>query len=199
MHVSPCILLKPGKRAEELMHLGAATSTSSKISAASAHVDATAHKAEACSAAATSPGTANTLAAKIYEDRLKLPLQRDCLDDAAMKLKNSNARFQSLGVDMGIGKEENLRVQHIFVGFLIQRKKDQVPWIPDSTKPSRMFRVREEYTSFGQPTLGSAAIFGLFLGVGAAQLCGFLDSKKIRLCYVVNDGAVAAQLCGFLD
>ncbi|XP_044472129.1 transcriptional corepressor LEUNIG-like [Mangifera indica] len=32
-----------------------------------------------------SPGTANNLAAKIYEDRLKLPLKRDSLDDAAMK------------------------------------------------------------------------------------------------------------------
>ncbi|KAJ4708365.1 Transcriptional corepressor LEUNIG [Melia azedarach] len=32
-----------------------------------------------------SPGTANAMATKIYEDRLKLPLQRDSLDDAAMK------------------------------------------------------------------------------------------------------------------
>lgn len=31
------------------------------------------------------PGTANALATKMYEERLKLPLQRDSLDDAAMK------------------------------------------------------------------------------------------------------------------
>ena len=32
------------------------------------------------------PATANTLATKMYEERLKLPLQRDPLDDAAMKV-----------------------------------------------------------------------------------------------------------------
>ena len=32
------------------------------------------------------PGTANALATKMYEERLKLPLQRDSLDDAAMKV-----------------------------------------------------------------------------------------------------------------
>ena len=32
------------------------------------------------------PGTANALATKMYEERLKLPLQRDSLEDAAMKV-----------------------------------------------------------------------------------------------------------------
>lgn len=32
------------------------------------------------------PGSVNALATKMYEDRLKLPLQRDSLDDAAMKV-----------------------------------------------------------------------------------------------------------------
>lgn len=32
------------------------------------------------------PGTANALATKMYEERLKLPLQRDPLDDASMKV-----------------------------------------------------------------------------------------------------------------
>ena len=32
------------------------------------------------------PATANALATKMYEERLKLPLQRDSLDDAAMKV-----------------------------------------------------------------------------------------------------------------
>lgn len=31
-------------------------------------------------------GTANALATKMYEERLKLPLQRDSLEDAAMKV-----------------------------------------------------------------------------------------------------------------
>ncbi|CAA3014254.1 transcriptional corepressor LEUNIG isoform X1 [Olea europaea subsp. europaea] len=31
------------------------------------------------------PGTANALATQMYEEKLKLPVQRDCLDDAAMK------------------------------------------------------------------------------------------------------------------
>ncbi|KAF7830242.1 transcriptional corepressor LEUNIG-like isoform X1 [Senna tora] len=39
------------------------------------------------------PGTANALATKMYEERLKLPLQRDSLDDAAMK--------QRFGENMG--------------------------------------------------------------------------------------------------
>lgn len=32
------------------------------------------------------PGSVNALATKMYEDRLKLPHQRDSLDDAAMKV-----------------------------------------------------------------------------------------------------------------
>ena len=32
------------------------------------------------------PGSVNALATKMYEDRLKLPLQRDSLDDGAMKV-----------------------------------------------------------------------------------------------------------------
>lgn len=32
-------------------------------------------------------GTANAMAAKMYEERLKVPLQRDSLDDAAMKVQ----------------------------------------------------------------------------------------------------------------
>ena len=32
------------------------------------------------------PGSVNALATKMYEDRLKLPLQRDSLDEAAMKV-----------------------------------------------------------------------------------------------------------------
>lgn len=32
------------------------------------------------------PGTANAMATKMYEERLKLPIQRDSLDDAAMKV-----------------------------------------------------------------------------------------------------------------
>lgn len=32
------------------------------------------------------PGTANALATKMYEERLKLPLQRDPSDDASMKV-----------------------------------------------------------------------------------------------------------------
>lgn len=32
------------------------------------------------------PGSVNALATKMYEDRLKLPLQRDSLDDAALKV-----------------------------------------------------------------------------------------------------------------
>ncbi|KAJ1410995.1 WD40/YVTN repeat-like-containing domain superfamily [Sesbania bispinosa] len=39
------------------------------------------------------PGTANALATKMYEERLKLPLQRDSLDEAAMK--------QRFGENMG--------------------------------------------------------------------------------------------------
>ncbi|XP_061346262.1 transcriptional corepressor LEUNIG-like [Gastrolobium bilobum] len=39
------------------------------------------------------PGTANALATKMYEERLKLPLQRDSFDDAAMK--------QRFGENMG--------------------------------------------------------------------------------------------------
>lgn len=39
------------------------------------------------------PGTANALATKMYEERLKLPLQRDSLDDASIKvlLQTDNA------------------------------------------------------------------------------------------------------------
>ncbi|KAM7493211.1 hypothetical protein LguiB_027820 [Lonicera macranthoides] len=36
------------------------------------------------------PGTANTLATKMYEESLKLPIQRDSLDDAAMKRFGDN-------------------------------------------------------------------------------------------------------------
>lgn len=32
------------------------------------------------------PATANALATKMYEDRLKLPLQRDSLDEASVKV-----------------------------------------------------------------------------------------------------------------
>ncbi|CAI0414875.1 unnamed protein product [Linum tenue] len=46
------------------------------------------------------PGTANALATKMYEERLKLPMQRDSLDDAAMKNVLSelvNRRFYAFG------------------------------------------------------------------------------------------------------
>jgi hypothetical protein len=33
------------------------------------------------------PGTANSIATKMYEERLKVPPQRDSLDDAAMKVE----------------------------------------------------------------------------------------------------------------
>jgi len=33
------------------------------------------------------PSTANAIATKMYEERLKLPLQRDSLEDAAMKVQ----------------------------------------------------------------------------------------------------------------
>jgi hypothetical protein len=33
--------------------------------------------------------TANALATKLYEERLKIPLQRDALDDGAMKVSGS--------------------------------------------------------------------------------------------------------------
>uniref|UniRef100_A0A2C9U9G2 LisH domain-containing protein n=1 Tax=Manihot esculenta TaxID=3983 RepID=A0A2C9U9G2_MANES len=36
------------------------------------------------------PGTANAMATKMYEERLKLPIQRDSLDDAAMKRFGEN-------------------------------------------------------------------------------------------------------------
>ncbi|XP_075506104.1 transcriptional corepressor LEUNIG-like isoform X1 [Primulina tabacum] len=36
------------------------------------------------------PGTANALATKMYEEKLKLPVQRDSLDDAAMKQRFGN-------------------------------------------------------------------------------------------------------------
>ena len=35
-----------------------------------------------------SPGTANALASKMYEESLKLPIQKDSLDEASMKVCN---------------------------------------------------------------------------------------------------------------
>ena len=41
------------------------------------------------------PGTANALATKMYEERLKLPLQRDSLDEASIKVLQNDG-FVSL-------------------------------------------------------------------------------------------------------
>ncbi|CAA2990349.1 Hypothetical predicted protein [Olea europaea subsp. europaea] len=35
------------------------------------------------------PGTANALATQMYEEKLKLPIQRDSLDDAAIKVQGA--------------------------------------------------------------------------------------------------------------
>lgn len=35
------------------------------------------------------PGTANALATKMYEENLKLPVQRDSLDDGALKVQET--------------------------------------------------------------------------------------------------------------
>ncbi|PSS19306.1 Transcriptional corepressor LEUNIG like [Actinidia chinensis var. chinensis] len=47
------------------------------------------------------PGTANALATKMYEERLKLPLQRDSLDDAAMKQRFGDNVSQLLDPNHG--------------------------------------------------------------------------------------------------
>lgn len=50
------------------------------------HPSGTVNRLAAKDVARHSPATANASAAKIYEDRLNLPLQRDSLDEVSMKV-----------------------------------------------------------------------------------------------------------------
>lgn len=58
------------------------------------------------------PGTANAMATKMYEEKLKLPLQRDPLDDAAIKV----GALLLVSLDM-----LDLTVSNCFATFLWQR------------------------------------------------------------------------------
>ncbi|KAL5098021.1 hypothetical protein RYX36_002348 [Vicia faba] len=56
------------------------------------------------------PGTANAIATKMYEERLKVPLQRDSLDDAAMKQRFGHVLHGAVG---GMSPQVQARSQQL--------------------------------------------------------------------------------------
>ncbi|KAM1530049.1 hypothetical protein ACFX1Z_019194 [Malus domestica] len=101
------------------------------------------------------PGTANAMATKMYEERLKLPLQRDSMDDASMKqrfgdnvgqiLDQSHASILKSAVATG---QPSGQVLHGTAG--------------DSTSPSSKSAIARIYTTVAHTPISSQSTEILF-------------------------------------
>ncbi|XP_054796139.1 transcriptional corepressor LEUNIG-like [Prosopis cineraria] len=90
------------------------------------------------------PGTANALATKMYEERLKSPLQRDSLDEAAMKQRFGENMGQlldpshaSLLKSAAASGQPSGQVLHSVGGGMSQQVQARSPQLPGSAPDTK--------------------------------------------------------------